>query len=205
MTKWSFLSFLQLFWKKWEFRNFFVQIESPSVAVYFSKKIKTCSHASQMRLKAKKSQFSSVLTWFVRCKNFFLFFVRFFSSSDIALREISFFHKKLNFFSNPPLHSMFKNMRIWWFDENVDIVHLETIPKKSENVFSWAPKWSKKSGLDGILVQMGPKIPQNELSKTHASPLSKSFRHKITILSSSVFDLTDFFYFEKMQVISCDL
>ena len=187
-------------------------------------------------------------------KTFFCFLFVFFSSSDIALREISFFHKKLNFFSNPPYIQCSKTWEFGDLNENVDIMHLETIPKESEmcsvehqnaqkleflqkppvdsmfkNIriwwFEWkcwycapgddskrfrkcvqlAPKWSKKSGLDGILVQMGPKIPQNELSKTHTSPLSKSFRHKITILSSSVFALTDFFYFEKMQVISCDL
>ena len=95
-----------------------------------------------------------------------------------------------------------ENLMIWWKcwycapgDDS----------KRFRKCVQLAPKWSKKSGLDGILVQMGPKIPQNELSKTHTSPLSKSFRHKITILSSSVFALTDFFYFEKMQVISCDL
>ena len=170
MTKWNFLSFLPLFWKKWEFWIFFFQIESPSVAVYFSKKIKTCSHASQMRLKAKKSQFSSVLTWFVRCKNFFLFFVRFFSSSDIALREISFFHKKLNFFSNPPYIQCSKT---WEFDdlnENVDIVHLETIPKDSENVFSWHQNDRKRVDWTGFWSRWVRKYLKMSFRK-HTHPL----------------------------------
>ena len=113
--------------------------------------------------------------------------------------------QKLEFLHRAPCRIDFQNMRIWSLNENVDIVHLEKIPKIFRKCVSWTPKWSKKSGLDGILVQMGSKILKNELSKRHTSLLNKSFHHTITMFSSSVFALRDFLYFEKMQVISCDL
>ena len=170
MRKWNFLSFLQLFWKKWEFRIFFVQIESPSVAVYFSKKIKTCSHASQMRLKAKKSQFSSVLTWFVRCKNFFCFLFVFFPQAILLWEKFYFFTKSWISSVTPPLHSMFKNMRIWWFEWKCWYCAPGDDSKRFRKCVQLAPKWSKRVDWTGFWSRWVRKYLKMNFRK-HTHPL----------------------------------
>ena len=61
--------------------------------------------------------------------------------------------QKLEFLQKPPVELIFKNMRIWYLNENVDIVHLEKIPKDFENVsvghqndrkrVDWTGFWSR--------------------------------------------------------------
>ena len=63
--------------------------------------------------------------------------------------------QKLEFLQKPPVELIFKNMRIWYLNENVDIVHLEKIPKDSENVsvghHNDRKEWiGRDSGPDGF-------------------------------------------------------
>ena len=56
------------------------------------------------------------------------------------------------------------------FDENVDIVHLETIPKDSENVFSWHQNDRKRVDWTGFWSRWVRKYLKMNFRK-HTHPL----------------------------------
>ena len=102
--------------------------------------------------------------------------------------------QKLEFLQKPPVELIFKT---WEFGLWMKMLILCTWRRfqKIQKMCQLDTKMIEKEWIGRDSGPDGSQNPKKWASKTHTSLLSKSFRHKISIFSSSVFALRDILYF----------